>query len=121
MKLVMIESPYMAATPNERLRYDEYLKLCIFDSIKRGEAPFASHGFYTHYLKDSDSEERELGIQLGFYWAKKADTQAFYVDLGTSCGMKIALNEALCNNQEIDIRNLPHEIIKSFNEGFPEE
>lgn len=121
MKLVMIESPFRAITPLERIRNDEYLKLCVFDSMKRGEAPFASHGFYTQYLKDSEPAERKLGIRLGFCWARKAEIRAFYVDLGTSEGMKTGLSNAMNNNQELDIRNLPHETMKSFNEGFPEE
>lgn len=87
MKRVMIESPYSGKTPTERKRNGKYLEACMFDSLEKGEAPFASHGLYTQYLKDSDPKERKQGMACGRVWAETADIIAFYVDYGVSPGM----------------------------------
>jgi len=87
MKRVMIESPFAAAGPAGLEMKEEYLKACIYDSLSRGEAPFASHGFYTNYLKDTEPQERAQGIACGKAWAENADIIAFYVDQEMSPGM----------------------------------
>src|SRR5215467_9447858 len=86
-KLVVIESPYRG----EVERNKAYLKLCMLDSIMRGEAPSASHKLYTDVLDDDDPEERKLGIELGFVWLRAADLVAFYTDFGYSTGMSACL------------------------------
>lgn len=87
MKRVLIESPFAAATQNDRRNYNDYLRDCIYDSLSRGEAPFASHGFYTKYLKDTEPQERAQGMACGRAWAESANIIAFYVDHGMSPGM----------------------------------
>jgi hypothetical protein len=82
-KRVIIESPYSG----EVERNKAYLKVCMLDSITRGEAPYASHKLYTDVLDDNDKDERRLGIELGFAWLKVADLVAFYIDFGMSPGM----------------------------------
>ena len=57
----MIESPYAGDTAANLA----YLQRCIEDSLGKGEAPFASHGFYTNYLRDDDPQQRSLGIDCG--------------------------------------------------------
>jgi len=84
MKRVMIESPFAGKDRQEEEKNEAYLEACIFDSLKRDEAPFASHGFYTKYLKDSDPTERAHGMACGEAWLLVADIVAFYVDLGMS-------------------------------------
>lgn len=88
MKRVMVESPY-AGNINLNLKY---LIACINDSLHRGEAPFASHGFYTQkgILDDNKISERVLGINAGFAWGEVADLITFYTDLGMSDGMQSA-------------------------------
>lgn len=86
MKKVIIESPFAGDVK----RNIEYAKLCLKDSLNRGEAPFASHLLYTQVLNDEISEERELGIKAGFEWGNVADLRAFYIDYGISPGMKKA-------------------------------
>ena len=115
MKRVMIESPYMAATPEEKEKYDKYLEACFFDSLKRGEAPFASHGFYTQWLKDSDPTEREQGMACGKAWVGVAELVAFYVDYGMSSGMLDMLDwvfrrikNRMVLNPHLEIRRLPN-------------
>lgn len=113
MKRVMIESPYGARTPRERERNDKYLEACIFDSLEKGEAPFASHGLYTHYLKDSDPKEREKGLACGRTWAETADIIAFYVDYGVTPGMLNMLDwifsrdEYATSKPKAELRRLP--------------
>lgn len=69
-------------------RNTRYLDACLRDSLRRGEAPFASHRMYTSALDDSKPEERELGIRAGFAWRSAADATVFYTDLGWSRGMR---------------------------------
>jgi len=100
---VIIESPFAADTNGNRI----YLHRCIRDSVGRGEAPLASHGFYPQFLDDSNPNERRLGIECGLCWALLADRQVFYTDLGWSPGMLLALHDfVLVYQQPFQIRGL---------------
>lgn len=90
MLRIVIESPYAG----EIERNTAYLKRALKDSISRGEAPFASHGFYPAVLDESLLTERDLGIKCGFEWMSVAEAVAFYVDLGWSPGMRRAKKRA---------------------------
>jgi hypothetical protein len=83
MRLVVIESPY-AGNVRDNVAY---AKRCMFDSLMRGEAPFASHLLYTEVLDDRVPAERELGMRAGFAWGEEAKAVVFYVDRGISYGM----------------------------------
>lgn len=86
MKLVIIESPYAG----DIIVNVAYAKSCLLDSLRRGEAPIASHLLYTQVLKDSIPEERTMGIEAGLAWSKVADLRIFYLDLGWSNDMLAA-------------------------------
>lgn len=102
MRLVVIESPFAGD-----VEYNlDYLAHCIWDSLGRGEAPYASHAFYTQYLEDATPAEREHGILAGFAWGQKADLRAVYTDLGMSSGMKRGVEEAARLGQAIEYRTL---------------
>lgn len=88
--LTIIESPYAGDLETNSL----YFKRAALNSIKRGETPFASHGFYTQFLDDRDPEERKLGIELGYRFWAHARLIAFYVDYGMSPGMTTAHEHA---------------------------
>ena len=90
MKRVVIESPYAG---NKELNV-LYLERCIKDCLRRGEAPFASHGFYTQYLNDDDPRERTQGIRAGFAWGAVAELVAVYQDHGITPGMKAGITRA---------------------------
>ena len=92
MKLVIIESPY-AGDIKKNIKY---AKACIRDSLFRGEAPFASHLFYTQegILRDEYPEDRKLGMEAGFSWGAKADLVAVYFDNGISSGMRAGIERA---------------------------
>jgi hypothetical protein len=107
MRRVVIESPYAGAvTANV-----EYAKRCVLDCLKRGEAPYASHLFFTQegLLDDHKPDERRLGIEAGFAWGRAADLVAFYVDLGVSKGMRGGYREAWGRGANIEIRALYRE------------
>lgn len=89
--LTIVESPYSGDVKGN----EEYLKKCIKHSIALGETPFASHGFYTRYLDDTNPCDRELGISMGFKYHQAAVKCVFYVDRGMSKGMLAGLQRAI--------------------------
>jgi hypothetical protein len=105
---------YMRVT---RTRYEEkktnarYLDAALLDCLRRGEAPFASHGLYTRpgVLDDLKPQERDLGIRAGFEWRRVADATVFYIDLGMSEGMKRGEAHArkLHDSHGIEYRKIP--------------
>lgn len=92
MRTVIIESPY-AGDIEKNLRY---VRACMKDCLRRGEAPLASHALYTQpgVLDDSNPAERMLGMEAGFSWRKYADLTVVYDDLGFSRGMQRGLIHA---------------------------
>ena len=83
-----------------------YLSLCMLDSFNRGEAPFASHGFYTQYLSDSDEVARELGMACGMSWLAVAFKCAVYEDRGMSDGMVKDVRHALVMDVPLEYRRI---------------
>jgi hypothetical protein len=87
---VGIESPLKSGdfATNQR-----YARWCMYDSLLRGEAPFASHLLYTQVLYDGSETQREMGISAGESFYDACDFRAFYVDLPAteqSSGMRRA-------------------------------
>lgn len=81
--LVIIESPFAGDIERNKI----YLKRCLLDSWFRGEWPFASHGYFTHFLDDLKPSERRDGIQAGFDLGAYATRIIFYTDYAMSPGM----------------------------------
>lgn len=106
--IVIVESPYAAATPVEREINDRYLHAALHDCLRRGEAPFASHGLYTlpGVLDDDVPEERELGITAGFAFRRVGDLTVVYKDLGITPGMVRGIRQALMFHP-VEYRRLP--------------
>jgi len=104
MKRVIIESPY-AGDIDRNVRY---ARLCVKDSLSRGEAPIASHLLYTQegILNDEILTERMLGINAGLAWKEVAELHVFYVDFGYSVGMRYAQQYATKNNIPIEERTI---------------
>ena len=102
MKKVIIESPYAGDVE----RNLGYARRCLRDSLRRGEAPIASHLLYTQdgVLDDLIPEERSLGINAGLEWLTVADKHIFYMDHGMSKGMKNALMRSIETDIEIEFR-----------------
>lgn len=105
---VIIESPYAAQTRRDLRRNKRYLRACMADALRRGEAPYASHGLYTQpgVLDDRIPEERRMGIEAGFAWRAAADRTCVYTDLGTSGGMREGIAHALRLGHPVETRTL---------------
>jgi hypothetical protein len=108
MKRVVIESPLNAPTREQIEVHKSYAKACILDSLRRGEAPYASHIFFDQpgLLDDLLPEERERGILAGFAWGEAADTVAFYVDFKISGGMRRGFERAVHTDADIVVRSI---------------
>ena len=104
VKLVYLESPY-AGDVEKNIKY---ARLCMKDSLNRGEYPFASHLLYTqeNILDDSNPSERTLGIVAGFAFAKLCSKTVIYADLGISNGMMLGIEDAIKNKRIIEVRYL---------------
>lgn len=101
---VIVESPY-AGDVERNLRY---LRACMADCLRRGEAPFASHALYTQpgVLDDAKLEERRLAIEAGLLWGEVASMTVAYIDLGITDGMTIGIQRALMNSRSVSFRSL---------------
>lgn len=114
MKLVVVESPWRALTLRTRLRNEWYARQAVWDSIQRGEVPFAGHLLYTQILDDGLLFEREVGINLHCEIVARADLVAVYTDLGTSSGMQFAIRKCIEEGITLEERKL------YATEGLPE-
>ncbi|GMV17995.1 MAG: hypothetical protein AMXMBFR56_62190 [Polyangiaceae bacterium] len=90
-----VESPLAAPTPEGFRRNVRYAQLCLLDSLKRGEAPYASHLLYPQVYDDLDEDQRRVGMAAGLEWLRMAELVALYIDLGVSRGMTAAAHEAV--------------------------
>ena len=102
--LVILESPYAGDVE----RNINYARVCMRDSLLRGEFPFASHLLYTQedVLDDNVPQERMMGIDAGLEWGKHAKKTVVYTDFGISSGMLYGINKALDENRPIEYRKL---------------
>lgn len=100
--LVIIESPYTG----DLARNTEYARACLLDSLRRGEAPIASHLLHTQALDDVRPDERELGIEAGLAWYRVAEKCVVYEDRGTSGGMITGIRRAKKFGVPVEYRRL---------------
>jgi len=108
VRLVLIESPLAAPTPEGVARNQRYARAAMRDALYRGEAPFASHLLYAQdgILDDTIFFEREKGIEAGLSWGAKAELTAVYTDLGISNGMQRGIVRAQSEGRPIEMRQL---------------
>jgi hypothetical protein len=104
MRLVILESPYAG---NVEANVD-YARLCVRDSLLRGEAPIASHLLYTQpaILNDDIPTERALGIDAGLAWLSVAEGSVVYADQGISRGMQYGIDAATAAGVPVEIRRI---------------
>lgn len=100
--LVVIESPYSGDVE----RNEEYGRACLFDSLRRGEAPLASHLLYTQVLDDRWPPDREMGIEAGLAWYRVAEKCVVYGDRGISRGMIEGIERAKRLGVPVEFRNI---------------
>lgn len=86
----------------------DYARQCVCDSLKRGEAPLASHLLYTQdgILNDNNPEERRRGIAAGHVWISLADALVVYNDYGISQGMEEAIDYARFRGITVEYRKI---------------
>ena len=115
---VVIESPYAGDVEANVA----YAKRCVLDSLRRGEAPYASHLFFTQpgLLDDLKPEERRLGMESGFAWGEAASVVAVYIDRGLSSGMREGIVAAGRRGARIEVRALDHEVTTQMLEAVYE-
>lgn len=101
---VILESPFAG----HRERNLAYARRCLLDSLRRGEAPIASHLLYTQegVLDDDRPDERHLGIEAGLAWGAVADATVVYTDLGISAGMRLGMERAAAEGRPVEVRML---------------
>lgn len=99
MRLVAILSPFSG---NER-RNKAYAQRALLDSIRRGEAPFASHLLYPQVLSERP-KDRASGMACGQAWLAVVDAAVVYGDLGMSSGMLDEIAVAREAGIEVEIR-----------------
>lgn len=104
MRRVCIESPYAGDVAANIA----YAKRAVCDCLKRGEAPIASHLFFTQpgILDDSVPAERDKGIEAGLAWQRVADAIVVYIDRGISPGMELAIDRALFYGLTVEYRSI---------------
>lgn len=103
---ILIESPFSAPTMPELIHNIQYALLAVRDSLNRGEAPYASHLFYTQMLDDNNTTERQHGIDAGLTIGKYAQQSVIYDDLGISSGMEYGIKIAKDADRQIITRSL---------------
>jgi hypothetical protein len=113
---VIIESPYGEGHPDNI----EYARRGLWDSLLRGESPFASHLLYTQVLDDKISEQRQRGMELALAWYEVADLCAVYVDRGITEGMESGIKHAKSLGIPVEERMLENDDASqtSFGESF---
>lgn len=113
-RLVILESPFAADTPDGIEENVRYARECVRDSLLRGEAPLASHLLYTQpgVLDDRVPEEREAGIAAGLAWIDHADATVVYVDRGISNGMRRGIELARSVGRPVEERSLSSEVLE---------
>ncbi|MBX9760663.1 MAG: hypothetical protein K2Y29_17925 [Beijerinckiaceae bacterium] len=114
-RLVILESPFAG----EVARNIAYGRLCVRDSLLRGEAPIASHLLYTQpgILDDDVPEERRFGIEAGLAWRVIAEASVVYTDFGISPGMLYGIRMARASNRRVDYRALGPDAIRRVLDG----
>lgn len=107
MRRVILESPY-AGNIWQRWLNRRYARRCVRHALLLGEAPIASHILYTQpgILRDSDPEERGMGIEAGLAWRDVADASVVYVDRGITRGMIYGIDAARKAGLKIEYRSL---------------
>lgn len=104
--LVIIESPFRGGIKFGQQQNATYARLCLHDSLMRGESPFASHLLYTQVLNESDIKQRTMGMKRAFKWYRHANLMAVYQDHGVTEGMRKGIRVAKYYNIKIVYRSL---------------
>ena len=100
--LVIIETPYSGDLESNIA----YARACLLDSLRRGEAPIASHLLHTQVLDDMRPDERSVGIEAGLAWYRVATKCVVYSERGISAGMKMGIDRAMQHDVAVEYRSI---------------
>ena len=114
-KTVLIESPYKGDVQKNTM----YARACLLDSLRRGEAPFASHLLYTQVIDDADPYYRNMGIEAGLTIGKDMKLTAVYDDLGITSGMLLGIGRAEEERRPVEFRHLGEDWEQKFIDTLP--
>jgi len=106
VRRVILESPYAANDKHTIEEHIAYARRALLDSLRRNEAPLASHLIYTQALDDGVPAERALGLSAGHAWIAVAEAMVCYVDLGVSRGMQAAIDAATAVGLPVEHRRI---------------
>lgn len=118
----IVESPFANADKvkrNENLLYVNVVARKISMSTGGSIKPMFFHTFYTQFLNDDDSYERQLGLEMSFAYHAMADVKYITIDRGISGGMIAGAEAALEKGNRIVFYTLcddDSEIWKAVNE-----
>jgi len=104
VRRVILESPFRGSTDAEAEQFLRYARRALHDSLKRGEAPFASHLLYTQVLDDSCPQERMHGIDSGLAWGQVSEATVVYRDYGVTSGMHMGIRNAERQGRQVEER-----------------
>jgi len=107
LRLVQLETPFAADTPEEIAANIDYARRCARHCFDLGEAPFVSHLLYTQMLDDTFAPHRKQGIDAGLAWASNAEASVVYTDRGVSPGMEKGIARAEAEGRPVERRTLP--------------
>jgi len=113
-ELVLLESPYAGSTMEEIEENLVFGRKCMRDCFVRGEMAFAGHLLYTQpgILVDERREERKLGMETSFRWAKDVGAKSVvYLNLGLTKGMIDGMLRAKKDNRRCVLRMLGEDIL----------
>ena len=110
--LAIIETPYSDDVETNTA----YARACLLDSLRRGEAPIASHLLHTQVLDDMQPDERSLGIEAGLAWYRVATKCVVYTDRGISDGMKMGIDRAMQHDVAVEYRSIKERAVGDHNE-----
>lgn len=107
--LVVLETPFAAFGDRSVADNIRYAKLCLIDTLVRGEAAIASHLLWTHegLLSDDVPLQRWAGIAAGVAWYEVADLAVVYNDHGVTPGMQSGIDVAQRHGVPVLYRQLP--------------
>ena len=106
MRRVILESPYGTTDSKILYRNEIYARDAMHDCLKRGDAPMVSHLLYTQVLRDSDPDERALGIEAGLTWGPAAEASVVYIDFGITPGMEKGIARANEEGRPVEFRRI---------------
>jgi len=107
---IVVATPFRGSTEEEFIENIHYARLCMLDSLNRGEAPFMSHLLYplrTFGVLDEDRpDQRQRGFDAEKQWLRKAEMLVLYRDKGLSDGMSQTMELATQIQIQVKFRRL---------------